>query len=841
MKHAKRITAVALALFILITQLTFVALAVPAPAFSSGWTEDFDDISTLSQDGWAIINHSAIVRASWFQGVGGMFSAFQGVASSYIGVNYSSTSGSNTINTWLITPETTLSNGSTLTFYTRADDQSIYPDRLQIRMSTNGSSTDVGTGAEGIGDFTTLLLDINPALATNVYPSSDWTAYTVTISGLAVPVSGRLAFRYYVTNGGPSGVNSDYIGIDSVSYAPRLEILAAASPAAGGTVSGADTYDYNSTAVLTASPNPGYRFDNWTDAAGTIVSTDMEYNYLVVNSASLTAHFSLRTGPVNMSISPEAVVTAGGAWSIDGGTTWLDPGSHDILPGMYTITFRDIPGWTTPDSLAVITVIADSPLDLSGSYTRNTYTVTLPDDTGYTITPESGSASPVYYGTDYKFRIALDEAYSKSTVSVTGNGQPLIPAGGIYTLSNIQANQTVNVSGVTRNSYNVSFYWFAGDTGPVLDSQSVLHGDSAAASPTVPERTGLAFTGWDTSFMNIVSDLAVNALWSLQGVAISPYADTFDGMSHPIVSVSGTSAGDVISYDTGSGYTTVVPTATDAGKYPVTVKIERSGAIDWISNISEASILPATASVTINTDLTKVYDGIPVAGPNTTKTGDGSLAFLWFLDNNGSAGSALTAAPEDPGTYWVQAVSQATRNYTSAMDSKKFIISVSPTPTTAPTTTPTITPTTAPTTAPTSAPTSVPTTAPTSPLSVVQPTAPTTVETSAATSAATSGTAGTSAATTAAATTAATTEATQTTTAVTSETTVVIADETTAGVASEPTTSSPHNVAGAYNSGNGEAGTSNPSMWLILLAAAGGIGLIIALCLLIVRRTKKHS
>ena len=84
-------------------------------------------------------------------------------------------------------------------------------------MSTNGTSQDVGATATDVGDFTTLLLDINPTYTTSGYPNG-WTNFLVTLSGLGGPVTGRLAFRYFVEGGGPSGANSDVIGIDTVAY-----------------------------------------------------------------------------------------------------------------------------------------------------------------------------------------------------------------------------------------------------------------------------------------------------------------------------------------------------------------------------------------------------------------------------------------------------------------------------------------------------------------------------------------------------------------------------------------------------------------------------------------------
>jgi len=104
-----------------------------------------------------------------------------------------------------------------MTFWTRTVTTPFLPDRLQVRMSTSGASTNVGATATSVGDFTTLLLDINPTYTTTGYPNT-WTQFTVTVSGLVSPTTGRMAFRYFVENGGPNGVNSDYIGIDTVQY-----------------------------------------------------------------------------------------------------------------------------------------------------------------------------------------------------------------------------------------------------------------------------------------------------------------------------------------------------------------------------------------------------------------------------------------------------------------------------------------------------------------------------------------------------------------------------------------------------------------------------------------------
>ena len=49
------------------------------------------------------------------------------------------------------------------------------------------------------------------------YPEA-WTQFTVNITGVPSGTSGRLAFRYFVEDGGPEGTRSNYIGIDRVQY-----------------------------------------------------------------------------------------------------------------------------------------------------------------------------------------------------------------------------------------------------------------------------------------------------------------------------------------------------------------------------------------------------------------------------------------------------------------------------------------------------------------------------------------------------------------------------------------------------------------------------------------------
>lgn len=154
-----------------------------------------------------------------------------GTPNTFALVNYTSTTGAGTISNWLITPEVNVQDGDVVSFYTRkgTDGATDYPDRLEMRYST-GTTVIPSGGSAGLGSFTNLGVSVNPNLLTGfVYPKT-WTKYSFTVTGvgsIAIPV--KFAFRYFVTSGGPSGNNSDIIGIDTFSVDRPLMAVSEAS------------------------------------------------------------------------------------------------------------------------------------------------------------------------------------------------------------------------------------------------------------------------------------------------------------------------------------------------------------------------------------------------------------------------------------------------------------------------------------------------------------------------------------------------------------------------------------------------------------------------------------
>jgi len=141
------------------------------------------------------------LTATWFQGNSSVFPAFEGPATGYVAANYNVVTGSNNIDSWLVLPYIPggLQNGDSLYFYARGPLNSTYPDSIRVMVSASDSVPE-GTWVE-LGRF-------------KCATSGSWEhkGYVSSVSGSHA----RFAIRYNVVNGGPSGTNSDFIGVDYI-------------------------------------------------------------------------------------------------------------------------------------------------------------------------------------------------------------------------------------------------------------------------------------------------------------------------------------------------------------------------------------------------------------------------------------------------------------------------------------------------------------------------------------------------------------------------------------------------------------------------------------------------
>lgn len=188
------------------------------------FVENFDSVEETHGNDWIGRNLSepegertwAILDAS-------RFGPQAGPPGGFASNNYNATVDNGTISDWIATPLLEFRSGSTVSFWTRTVDNAHFADRLQVRLCTSSLCSTFGSGAFEVGDFTTLLLDINPNLQSgpdptgvNGYPDS-WTQFVLgAADGVPNSGTGRIAFRYFVEDAGAQGANSNYIGLDTI-------------------------------------------------------------------------------------------------------------------------------------------------------------------------------------------------------------------------------------------------------------------------------------------------------------------------------------------------------------------------------------------------------------------------------------------------------------------------------------------------------------------------------------------------------------------------------------------------------------------------------------------------
>lgn len=217
-----------------------------APAKTDfSFVEEFDTISKVVSRGWVITNNTKpLGTMSWSQGynyismyhgmtpgkTGGPFNYTYGAGlgsnpavsgTDFILTTSECGSGNANCSNWLISPAVTMKNGDIIKFYARTyDNPAIAPDRLQVRLNNINSSADVGRDFESTGNFNTVLLDINPEYVLQDEGSfpGEWTQYQLTVTGMPIAKKARVAFRYFVPNGGPQGVNGLGVGVDKFEF-----------------------------------------------------------------------------------------------------------------------------------------------------------------------------------------------------------------------------------------------------------------------------------------------------------------------------------------------------------------------------------------------------------------------------------------------------------------------------------------------------------------------------------------------------------------------------------------------------------------------------------------------
>jgi len=676
--------------------------------FSQAINEGFSNVAGLTAAGWNQQNLSTPIGSNpnWVQGdpVNMPFSANSLPANSFISANFNSVVGAATISNWLITPMLNLNNGDVITFYTRGTG-SIYADNLQVRLSTNGSSTNVGASNISVGDFSNLLLEINPTLNAALYPAI-WTQYTITISGLASPTTGRIAFRYFVPNGGPTGANSDLIGMDDFVYTPvpscNLTATASANNAMGGAPNGTVTLNVtNGTApysYLWASGQvtqnlsglaPGTYSVTVTDAAGCTASASSNVSNLtgptVLSNSNVVSSYQVVNGGFTpqwvcqndtlysdggiMKIYLESgatMITGGGIDTIyakTGATIVMNGGIHVIYhePGVNLLLSGGIPTLFPCPSLvfnytqAPANGCAPVPVcNLSLNITNTNIDCNGLATGSSTVTPSGGTAPYSY-------------AWSNGATSQTVNNLP----SGIYIVTVTDANGCTDQMSVTINqpqsplvttATQVNVLCYGNPSGSIdvnVNGGTAPYVYSWSNGSTAQDITNLAGGSYTVTVTDVLGCTASTSVTITEPAALSLTTTSTDEMmgmdGTATVTVSGGTP-NYMYYWMPGGSTMASISGLAAGTYSVMV-LDANGCGDTLEvvvgsqvSLDEAGLTsivlypnPSATTITVSNSASTIIDNVRVF------TSEGRLVFEFALGGNESR--ILDISSWSPGRY----------------------------------------------------------------------------------------------------------------------------------------------------------------------------------------------
>ena len=169
-------------------------------------------------------------------------------------------------------------------------------------ISTNSSPANGGTTAGG-GTYAAGSLVIASAGANNGFAFLNWTQ-----NGSVVSTSANYTFT--------AAANRTLTANFSTK---RYNIGLSASPVNGGTVNGAGIYLSGANVTVTATPNTGFLFANWTQN-GAVVSTTPSYSFTAISDRNLVANFTT-VFTITTSAQPPNGGTATGGGSFSSGTS----------------------------------------------------------------------------------------------------------------------------------------------------------------------------------------------------------------------------------------------------------------------------------------------------------------------------------------------------------------------------------------------------------------------------------------------------------------------------------------------------------------------------------------
>ncbi len=127
------------------------------------------------------------------------------------------------------------------------------------------------------------LFNAGSSVTATATPNANYTFINWTNGGVIVSTSSNYQF---ILVG-----NTTLVANFKLILSSQFSVTLSSNPAAGGTTAGSGAYNANASVTVTATPNSGYTFTNWTNG-GVIASTSASYTFTLNANITLVANFA---------------------------------------------------------------------------------------------------------------------------------------------------------------------------------------------------------------------------------------------------------------------------------------------------------------------------------------------------------------------------------------------------------------------------------------------------------------------------------------------------------------------------------------------------------------------
>jgi len=341
----------------------------------------------------------------------------------------------------------------------------------QVTLSSNpvagGTTTGAGTFAKGA------------SVTVAAIPSAGYAFANWTLDG--IPVSTTPNYQFIMDG------NKALVANFSFQFAVALS----SNPVEGGIITGAGSYTAGANVTVTATPNTGYTFVNWTEGL-TIASTEANYAFQLNASRNLVANFVLNTYTLTV------IALNGTVLKVPLQTTY----NHGTVVNLTATpnSGYNFTSWTgdASGSSSATTVTMNSNKTVTANFGINTYALT--------VTAVNGTVLKVPVQTTYSYGTVVDLTATPNSgyTFASWTGDATGSANTTSVTMNSNKNVTANFNAI---AYTLNVTAINGTVLKVPSKTAYNSGEIVVLTAT--PAMGYTFTGWSGDASGSINPVSV--------------------------------------------------------------------------------------------------------------------------------------------------------------------------------------------------------------------------------------------------------------------------------------------------------------------------------------------